>query len=154
VIIGTGFDTQVDLWSAGCTLFELSCGRILFTGKSNNAMLRQMLEVSGAVTRRMATSGSFSAKHFNSEGSFIQKDVDSITGQEVLPMKKFEKPRQSVLSMLEKVFKDPPPNSHPETQEKLMPRVADLVESLLKLDPKDRFTPEDALAHPFFKKDK
>jgi len=154
VIIGNGFDTQVDLWSAGCTLFELSCGKILFTGKSNNSMVRQMLEVSGAFTRRMATSGSFSSKHFNNEGAFIQKDVDSITGQEVLPMKKFEKPRQSILSMLEKVFKDPPPNSHPDTQEKLMPRVADLVESLLKLDPKDRFTPDDALAHPFFKKDK
>eukprot|EP00437_Effrenium_voratum_P064918 CAMPEP_0181508472 /NCGR_PEP_ID=MMETSP1110-20121109/59755_1 /TAXON_ID=174948 /ORGANISM="Symbiodinium sp., Strain CCMP421" /LENGTH=45 /DNA_ID= /DNA_START= /DNA_END= /DNA_ORIENTATION= len=45
----------------------------------------------------MATSGEFSAKHFNSEGEFLLKDPDSITGiRDVFPMKKYEKPRQPV----------------------------------------------------------
>eukprot|EP00438_Fugacium_kawagutii_P004634 Skav229025 [mRNA] locus=scaffold127:608401:615967:- [translate_table: standard] len=45
VILGTGhlgtvldsltmYDTQIDLWSAGVTLFELASGKILFTGKT------------------------------------------------------------------------------------------------------------------------
>ena len=34
----------------------------------NNAIIRQMLEVSGAFPKKFATGGEFSAKHFNSEG--------------------------------------------------------------------------------------
>ncbi|CAJ1372809.1 unnamed protein product [Effrenium voratum] len=155
VILGTGYDTQIDLWSLGVTLFELASGKILFTGKTNNSMIRQMLEVSGAFSKKMATSGEFSAKHFNSEGEFLLKDPDSITGiRDVFPMKKYEKPRQPVSGMLEQIFKNPPPNSDPKTQERLMPRLADLVSKLLRVEPADRFTPELALAHPFFQKDK
>ncbi|CAE7226547.1 Prpf4b [Symbiodinium natans] len=155
VILGSGYDTQIDLWSSGVTLFELSCGKILFTGKSNNSMVRQMLEVSGAFPKRLATKGEFHAKHFNSEGEFLLHDPTSITGiRDILPMKRYEKVRQPVGNMLDQVFKNPPPNSDPKTQERLMPRVADLVAKLLVLDPAERLTPEDALAHPFFQKDK
>eukprot|EP00439_Symbiodinium_sp_Y106_P026694 s1185_g3.t1 len=80
VILGIGYDTQIDLWSVGVTLFELSSGKILFTGKSNNSMVRQMLEVSGAFPKRLATKGEFHAKHFNSEGEFLLHDPTSITG--------------------------------------------------------------------------
>lgn len=155
VILGIGYDTQIDLWSVGVTLFELSSGKILFTGKSNNSMVRQMLEVSGAFPKRLATKGEFHAKHFNSEGEFLLHDPTSITGiRDILPMKKYEKVRQPVGNMLDQVFKNPPPNSDPKTQERLMPRLGDLVTKLLVLDPAERLTPDDALAHPFFQKDK
>eukprot|EP00913_Durusdinium_trenchii_P035368 g33098.t1 len=101
-------------------------------------MIRQMLEVSGAFPKKLATSGEFAAKHFNSEGEYLLKDPDSITGiRDIIPMKKYEKPRQPVSGMLDKVFKNPPPNSDPKTQERLMPRLADLVQNLLKLVPGD-----------------
>lgn len=155
VILGTGYDTQIDLWSAGVTLFELASGKILFTGKTNNSIIRQMLEVSGAFPKKLATSGEFSSKHFNSEGEYLLKDPDSITGiRDIFPMKKYEKPRQPVSGMLDQVFKNPPPNSDPKTQERLMPRLADLVTKLLHVAPAERCTPETALAHPFFQKDK
>eukprot|EP00931_Biecheleriopsis_adriatica_P056619 TRINITY_DN33554_c1_g1_i1.p1 TRINITY_DN33554_c1_g1~~TRINITY_DN33554_c1_g1_i1.p1 ORF type:complete len:570 (-),score=168.92 TRINITY_DN33554_c1_g1_i1:104-1813(-) len=155
VILGNGYDTQIDLWSAGVTLYELVSGKILFHGKTNNAMIRQMLEVSGAMPKRMATTGEFSAKHFNTEGEYLHKDSESITGiRDVVPMKSYVKIKQPVSGVLEHVFKNPPPNSDTKTQEKLMPRVADLVTQCLCLDPKERFTPEQALAHPFFQKDK
>lgn len=155
VILGTGYDTQIDLWSAGVTLFELASGKILFTGKTNNSIIRQMLEASGAFPKKLATSGEFSSKHFNSEGEYLLKDPDSITGiRDIFPMKKYEKPRQPVSGMLDQVFKNPPPNSDPKTQERLMPRLADLVTKLLHVAPAERCTPETALAHPFFQKDK
>eukprot|EP00927_Polykrikos_kofoidii_P015620 TRINITY_DN16959_c0_g1_i2.p1 TRINITY_DN16959_c0_g1~~TRINITY_DN16959_c0_g1_i2.p1 ORF type:complete len:1164 (+),score=230.60 TRINITY_DN16959_c0_g1_i2:68-3493(+) len=62
VIIGNTFDTAIDLWSAGVMLLELATGKICFTGRSNNAMLRQMLEVSGPLPRKMWSSGSFASR--------------------------------------------------------------------------------------------
>merc|ERR1711972_202661 len=97
IVIGNAYDTQIDLWSAGATLFELATGKILFTGRSNNSMLRQMLEVCGAFPAKMATTGHYSAKHFNSEGDFLNRDPDTITGEpEVLPMSHYRKPKKPV----------------------------------------------------------
>jgi serine/threonine-protein kinase PRP4 len=39
IIIGYPYDTSVDMWSAGCTLFELYTGEFLFPGNSNNEMV-------------------------------------------------------------------------------------------------------------------
>merc|ERR1719387_1670440 len=65
VMIGLAYDTQIDVWSVGTTLFELATGRILLTGKTNNGMLRQMVDVCGGFSKRMATQGQWSRKHFN-----------------------------------------------------------------------------------------
>jgi serine/threonine-protein kinase PRP4 len=36
------YDFAVDLWSAGCTIYELYTGKIMFPGHTNNEMLRQV----------------------------------------------------------------------------------------------------------------
>lgn len=154
VIIGNAYDTQIDLWSAAFTTFELATGKILFTGKTNNSMLRQMLEVCGEMPQRMATSGSFSKKHFSTpKGDFLSHDPEGITGQpDVMKMKLFTKPKNPLPQMLERILKEPPPNSDAKTQERLAPHLADLVSKCLRLDPTERFTPEFAIGHPFYKK--
>jgi len=153
IMIGNVYDTQIDLWSAGVTLFELGTGRILFTGRSNNMMLRQMLEVCGPFPQRMATSGTHSSKHFKHSGDFLHKDPDSITGEpEVMPMKRFAKPSMPIQTMLERILKEPPPNADAATQQRLLPRMAELVSKCLRPDPAERFTPDQALVHHFFRK--
>ena len=47
IILGLPYDYAIDIWSAGCTLFELYTGKILFPGRSNNQMLRLMMECRG-----------------------------------------------------------------------------------------------------------
>jgi len=155
IIVGNAYDTQIDLWSAGVTLYELTTGKLLFTGKTNNGMLKQMLEVCGEMKQKMATSGNFSSKHFTSAGAFVFKDPESITGQdEVCPMKQFAKPSRPIFKDVERILKDPPPNADAKTQERLYPRVADLVSKCVCLDPAERFTPDLALKHDFYRKDK
>jgi len=69
-------------------------------------------------------------------------------------MKRFAQPNRPISSMLEKVLKDAPPNSDAKTQERLLPRLADLVTKCLVLDPAERVTPELALEHSFYKKER
>jgi len=153
VILGQKYDTQIDIWSAGVTLFELGTGKILFAAKSNNGMLGQFLDVCGAVSRRMATNGNYSTKHFNPEGDYLFRDVDSMTGlPELMAMRKFAKPVRPLQGMLDRVLKEPPPNADTKTQERLLPRLGELLSRCLRVDPAERATPEQALAQPFHKK--
>jgi serine/threonine-protein kinase PRP4 len=41
IIMGRNFDYSVDVWSVGCTLYELYTGQVLFPGKDNQDMLNQ-----------------------------------------------------------------------------------------------------------------
>jgi serine/threonine-protein kinase PRP4 len=153
IIIGIGYDTQIDLWSAGCTAFELGTGKILFTGRTNHAMLRAMLDTCGEFPKRMATEGTYASKHFNANGDMVHKDPDSLTGlPEVLKMKNFQRPPKPVTSLVDKVLKEPPPNADNKTQERLLPRLADLVQKCIRIDQGERITPDLALQHNFFKK--
>ena len=43
IILGCSYNYAVDVWSVGCTLFELYTGKILFPGKTNNHMLKLMV---------------------------------------------------------------------------------------------------------------
>merc|ERR1712176_1095688 len=44
IMLGLEYDTQIDVWSAGASIYELATGKILFNGNTNNAMLKQMLD--------------------------------------------------------------------------------------------------------------
>jgi len=69
-------------------------------------------------------------------------------------MRRFSKPAKGILSMVERILKEPPPNADAKTQERLYPKLADLVSKCLRLDPAERFTPEHALSAPLYKKDR
>ena len=70
------FEYPVDMWSVGCTLFELWTGKILFTGRSNNQMLRSIMECRGKFSLKMLKKGQCAADHFNDKLDFrsVEKD--------------------------------------------------------------------------------
>lgn len=37
-------DYAMDMWSVGCVLYELFTGKILFPGRTNNEMLKLMMD--------------------------------------------------------------------------------------------------------------
>jgi serine/threonine-protein kinase PRP4 len=45
IILGIPYEYGIDMWSAACTIYELYTGRILFSGKSNNQMLKYFMDV-------------------------------------------------------------------------------------------------------------
>ena len=79
VILGCSYDYAIDVWSIGCTLFELYTAKILFTGSSNNQMLRAIMECRGKISMKMLKKGEYSGKHFDDNGDFRSQEKDKIT---------------------------------------------------------------------------
>eukprot|EP00913_Durusdinium_trenchii_P009986 g9372.t1 len=79
VILGLPYDTQIDVWSAGCTVFEMVTGRFLFVGRDNNEMLYRIMKQLGAFSRKFCGSGKLSERHFRREdpGSFQSLPTDA-----------------------------------------------------------------------------
>jgi serine/threonine-protein kinase PRP4 len=80
VILGLKWDSSIDIWSVGCTLYELYTGKILFNGKSNNLMLYEQMKVLGKFPTKIIRKGEFSNRHFvENDYHFIKIGTDKIT---------------------------------------------------------------------------
>lgn len=75
------YDYGVDMWSIGCTLYELYTGKILFTGESNNQMLKTIMEIRGKFTPKNYKRGQLAANHFDELGQFVSVERDRITAK-------------------------------------------------------------------------
>lgn len=144
IILGMPFEYPVDMWSVGCTLFELWTGKILFTGRSNNQMLRSIMECRGKFSLKMLKKGQCAADHFNDKLDFRSVEKDKF-GKDVVRWITFIKPTRDLKSRIadaSKGLKRPP-------DPKQVNLFADLLDQCLHLNPERRITPTDALKHPF-----
>lgn len=75
----------MDMWGVGCVIFELFTGRILFPGKTNNEMLKLMMDVKGPFPKKMLRKAEFAYKHFESDAnmSFTLMEEDPVTKRPV-----------------------------------------------------------------------
>merc|ERR1740129_894227 len=151
VFLGQSYDMQIDVWSAGLTLFELATGRILLQGKSNNDMVHEMLKVCGAFPRKFSTSGEYSTKYFNAQGDFRCQEPGA--AEVVMPMAKFPKPAQPpqpFQRLLEETIRVPPQGSDANRHQARLRRLADLLARCIVPVPSGRMLPEAVLEHQFF----
>nr|POF03988.1 serine/threonine-protein kinase prp4 [Quercus suber] len=148
VILGMEIGYPIDMWSIGCTLFELYTGRILFAGTDNNQMLRIIQECRGKIPMRMLKLSQLAAEHFDQEGIFISQERDKITGK----VSSHRIPGMKSAAVSGKELKTRlGGNVHglSPTEKKEHEAFVDLMEKCLQLDPNRRITPNDALRHHF-----
>ncbi len=69
------------MWSVGCTLYELYTGKILFTGRTNNQMLRSIMECRGKFSHKMLRKAQFAPIHFDDLLNFKSVERDKLTGK-------------------------------------------------------------------------
>ena len=81
LVLGMPYDFAIDVWSIGCTLYELYTGKILFTGRTNNQMLRSIMECRGKFSHKFLRKGQFTNLHFDDMLNFRSVEKDKITGR-------------------------------------------------------------------------
>ncbi|KAB8338702.1 hypothetical protein FH972_021647 [Carpinus fangiana] len=163
VMLGIPYDFGIDMWSIGCTLFELFTGHILFTGSTNNQMLRAIMECRGMLTARFVERGEHSFEHFepNPHLAFRSVEVDPTSGMERARLiQTFKRPEKELRAMLlaanpdltARVDKKPTFTEKLEQEKKVkeLNCFADLLDKCLKTNPEHRIRPIDALQHDFF----
>lgn len=80
-MLGMPYDYAIDMWSIGCTLYEMYTGKILFTGNSNNQMLKAIIEVRGKFSAKLYRRGELAPLHFDEMGNFISVEQDKVLGK-------------------------------------------------------------------------
>ncbi|KAK9255499.1 kinase-like domain-containing protein [Lipomyces tetrasporus] len=144
LIIGLQYDFAVDMWSVGCTLFELYTGRILFPGSNNNQMLKVIMQTRGKIPHKLLRKGVFTPSHFDDQMNFLSRETDSLTGKPVVKSIPFS--GRVVRDLKSRVFE------YARGEDKgVVGAFVDLLEKCLNLNPDKRITPAEALRHPFIR---
>lgn len=163
--MGVPYDPALDIWSVGCTLYELYTGKILFPGRSNNQMLLLMMELKGRFNSKMIKKAKFGDVYFDDMGGFESIEKDRITGSVSLYVLSYlyvlclcllqdvvRKVHVSKASRDMRTRLMPPASSKTTDEEnKLIVSFIDLLDKCLALDPMRRITPREALGHPFIR---
>ncbi|XP_011332519.1 serine/threonine-protein kinase PRP4 homolog isoform X2 [Ooceraea biroi] len=79
IILGIPYDFGIDMWSVGCTIYELYTGKIMFSGKTNNQMLKYFMDLKGKMPNKLIRKGTFKDQHFDSNCNFLYQEVDKVT---------------------------------------------------------------------------
>ncbi|XP_056333679.1 serine/threonine-protein kinase PRP4 homolog isoform X2 [Danio aesculapii] len=143
IIIGKSYDYGIDMWSVGCTLYELYTGKILFPGKTNNHMLKLNMDLKGKLPNKMIRKGLFKDQHFDQNLNFLYTEVDKVTEREKITVMSTINPTKDLsMDMVGR-------QALPEDQRKKVVQLKDLLDQILMLDPAKRITINQALQHPF-----
>ncbi|KAI0296811.1 kinase-like domain-containing protein [Russula brevipes] len=147
IILGIPYDPALDVWSVGCTLYELYTGKILLPGRSNNQMLLLMMELKGRFNQKMIKKAKFGDSFFDEMGGFDSIERDRVTGADVIRKVHTSKPTRDLRARL-----IPPSSAQMKDDEsKLLTSFVDLLDKCLALDPARRITPKEALVHSFLR---
>lgn len=132
VILGAGYDTSADLWSAACLFWELATGEYLFEpnkwrgdASPDEVHIANIIETCGPIPRELIARGEYSADIFNSKG-------------ELLHIKKLE-PHPLHQVLMER-YNWSPRDAH---------EFANFLKPMLCTNPQRRITAFSAINHPW-----
>lgn len=144
IILGIPYSHSIDIWSTACTIYEMATGKIMFTGSSNNKMLKCFMDFKGKISSKLIRKGKFKDQHFNYNNNFLLHKKDEFSGRD----KVVEICNNTASRDLHKELLKSGKNMSTGEDKKLF-QLRDLLEKMLMLDPNQRFSVSDCLRHPF-----
>ena len=133
-IINEYYDTKSDIWTLGCILFEVITGEYLFDIDKNKKSIEkdrehihQMYEMFGKMPRKMTDECDFSEDLFDSKGRILKHKQCNYTNlkTELIEEYNIDSEKADILS--------------------------NLLGNMFKYDPKERYSANDCLNHPWFR---
>uniref|UniRef100_A0A182LSB1 Serine/threonine-protein kinase PRP4 homolog n=1 Tax=Anopheles culicifacies TaxID=139723 RepID=A0A182LSB1_9DIPT len=143
IILGLAYDYGIDMWSAGCSIYELYTGKILFSGQSNNQMLKFFMDLKGKIPNKLIRKGQFKDQHFDQNCNFLSHEIDKLTEREKVVVVSVIKPTRDLQQELIAG------QNLPDDQIRKVSQLKDLLDKVFALDPAKRISLNHALAHPF-----
>lgn len=78
-MLGLHYEFGIDLWSVAVTLYEVYTGKIMFPGKSNNQMLKYIMDLRGKLPNKLIRKAQFKHLHFDDNCNFLYHEIDKVT---------------------------------------------------------------------------
>ncbi|KAK2952816.1 putative serine/threonine protein kinase [Blattamonas nauphoetae] len=159
VIVGAKYNTQIDMWSVGCIAAELFLGRPIFPGSSEFDQLFRITSMIGPIPLEMIRNGRNKRKYFIEETNpgTSQSRWRLMSIQEYQRANEETKPHKNhkfVKDTVEQTINAYATQLLHENERSQRGRAdrrpfIDFLKRLLVIDPRQRLTPRQALAHPF-----
>jgi len=143
IILGLKYDTSMDLWSIGATIYEIACGNVMFSGKTNNQMLKLFMELKGKIPNKLIRKGQFRSNHFDDSCNFTSHETDKITQRDKVTVLPVINKSRSLSHELRGGERLTPENNTRVTH------LVDLLDKIHMIDPQKRPSISDCLNHPF-----
>jgi len=143
IILGLKYDTPIDLWSLGATIYEIASGKTMFPGHSNNQMLKLFMELKGKIPNKLIRKGQFRAAHFDESCNFTSHVIDKVTQRDkttVMPVINKSRSLSHELRGGERLT--------PEVNTRVT-HLVDLLDKIHMIDPQKRPSISECLNHPF-----
>ncbi|KAJ8331073.1 hypothetical protein O5D80_001083 [Batrachochytrium dendrobatidis] len=146
VIMGHSYTHAIDMWSVGCILVELLTGNPIFPGTDEHDQMCRICDIIGMPPTSFIDTSP--PKRVSRMFASVRSGV-----YRLLPSKKFRASNKTLRGIITAGFHAALlvndgglelADSNSQAQ------FIDLVERILRIDPKERLTPEQALLHPFF----
>ena len=160
ILLGHPYTVAIDMWSFGCLAAELFLGLPLFPGASEYDLLLRIIEMLGMPPKKMLAIAKNTRKYFvTSPGDsgedgeekqyrlMSQQEVQAHTKQAAPLGKRYFKHTQlaDIIGSYPMAESDSP-NDQPHNEREAF---LDLLLGVLDLDPTSRWTPRQAMQHPF-----
>ena len=141
VILGNGWGTKSDIWSAGCIFFELYTGEMLFATHESMEHLALMEQIIGPLPSRMTAGATRSVKF---------KLLKQVSSPGIGCWWSLNWPEGASCGASFDFVDSCVPLARHLQQRESDQTLGDLVGALCKLDPAERLTAKEAMKHGFF----
>ncbi|KAF2661260.1 kinase-like protein [Lophiostoma macrostomum CBS 122681] len=149
IILGMEIGHGIDMWAIGCTIYELWTGKILFPGRSNNQMVKVIMECLGWPSEKLLKKGELSVNHFEAGPplKLVSREVDQLGNPFIRKIEQHRMASRSLKTRVHEATRGITGNG-PTTTE--LTDFVDLITACLNWNFEKRIEAKDAVNHRFF----